>query len=138
MANYRAAIRLAGDTSSEAVDPGRFVVNHHLTERAELDLDVLSGGHLLHLAVAGCLFNDIVRAAAARTIQLSDLQVSAAGGFAGDGSTGITYAVEIAGDASEGELRQLVADCEDAAAIPLTLVRGTTVEASEIVVHGDV
>lgn len=138
MANYRAAIRLAGDTSSDAVDPGRIVVNHHLTERAELDLDVLSGGHLLHLAVAGCLFNDIVRAAAAREIELSDLQVSADGGFDGGGSTGITFAVEITGDATEGELRRLVADCEGAAAIPLTLVRGTTVKASEIVVHGGV
>lgn len=138
MANYRAAISLAGGTSSDAVDPGRLVVNHHLAERAELNLDVLSGGHLLHLAVAGCLFNDILRAAAAREITISALRVSADGGFAGDGSTGITYAVDVAGDAPEGELRELVADCEGAAAIPSTLVRGTTVEASEIVVHGGV
>jgi hypothetical protein len=53
------------------------------------------------LAVAGCLFNDILRDAKARRLSPTDLRISAGGGFEGDPlhSTGVTYEIEIAGDA---------------------------------------
>jgi hypothetical protein len=56
VASFDVQIR-RGDPSSDGVDPERFVVTHHLTDRAEIHAEVLSGGHLLHLAVAGCFFN---------------------------------------------------------------------------------
>jgi uncharacterized OsmC-like protein len=126
------------DAGVDGTDPKSFVVAHHLTDRAEIHSEVLSGGHLLHLAVAGCLFNDILREAKSRGIAVTDLRISADGDFEGDPpmSTGITYSIDIAGDAPENELRRLVADREAIAAIPLTLRRGAEVDSAEITVRG--
>jgi uncharacterized OsmC-like protein len=131
--SYDVHVALA-DPLCDGADPGSLVVRHHLAGRAEIRAEVLSGGHLLHLAVAGCLFNDIVREASARGIALTDLVVSAGGGFGGEpvASTGITYSVELAGDAPDEELRRLVADCEQDATIPQALRRGTRVEADAV------
>lgn len=133
---FEVEISLA-DAAADGVDPASFVVAHHLADRAEIRSDVLSGGHLLHLSVAGCLFNDILREAQARGIAVTDLRISADGDFDGDPpmSTGIAYSIEIAGDAPEDDLRRLVADREAIAAIPLTLRRGAAVEATEITVR---
>jgi uncharacterized OsmC-like protein len=137
MSDFDVAISLA-DREGEAVKPDGLVVEHHLTDRARIDAAALSGGHLLHLAVAGCFFNDILRAAAERGIEITDLRVEATGGFEGEPmlSTGITYSIEIAGEASDTELSELVSDVEAAAAIPLTLRDGVSVEADEISVRG--
>jgi uncharacterized OsmC-like protein len=136
VAGFDAQIRLT-DPGSDGEDPAALVVAHHLADRAEIRAEVLSGGHLLHLAVAGCLFNDILREARARGISVTDLRVAADGDFGGDPmiSTGITYEVEIAGEAPEADLRRLVADCEAPAAIPQTLRAGTTVGAGSIQVR---
>lgn len=40
-----------------------------------------TGGHLLHLAVAGCVLNDLCREAADMRISLNGVRVRAAGGF---------------------------------------------------------
>ena len=137
MSDFDVAISLS-DGDGEVVNPNGLVIEHHLTERARIDAAALSGGHLLHLAVAGCFFNDILRAAGARNIGITDLRVEATGGFEGDPllSTGITYSIEIEGDASDAELGELVRDVEAAAAIPLTLRDGVSVEATEISVRG--
>jgi hypothetical protein len=137
VSGYGAQIRLT-DSASDGEDPAALVVSHHLAERAEICAEVLSGGHLLHLAVAGCLFNDILREARARGIEVTDLRVSADGGFGGDPmvSTGITYEVQIAGDAPDAALHRLVADCEAVAAIPHTLRAGAQVAAGSIRVGG--
>jgi uncharacterized OsmC-like protein len=136
MSGFDAQIRLT-DPDSHGEDPAGLVVAHHLADRAEIQAEVLSGGHLLHLAVAGCLFNDILREARTRGVSVTDLRVSADGDFGGDPmiSTGITYEVEIAGDAPEADLRRLVADCEAPAAIPNALRAGTTVGAGSIQVR---
>jgi uncharacterized OsmC-like protein len=138
MANFDVEIRTA-DPSSDGLDPGRLVLSHHLTDRAEIHAEVLSGGHLLHLAVAGCLFNDILREAKVRGIDVTDLRIAAGGGFDGDPlkSTGITYSIEIAGDAPEKDLRRLVADCEGPSAIPQTLRQGTEVRADSVEVRSE-
>jgi uncharacterized OsmC-like protein len=129
MAGYEAQIQLA-QPSPPAAEPGRWVVDHHLAGRVEISAEVLSGGHLLHLAVAGCLFNDVLREARARGIEVSALKVSATGGFDGEPpvSTGITYVIDLSGDAPEDELQQVVADCEKAATIPHALRAGTLVK----------
>ena len=134
MADYGVEIRTTGP-SAAAVPLGEVTFEHHRAARARIRMDVMSGGHLLHLAVAACLFNDILGEARARGIAVTDLQVTADGAFGGDpvASTGITYAVVLVGDAPEPELRRLVADCEATATIPRALsqgvdVRGTTVD----------
>ena len=40
-----------------------------------------TGGHLLHLAAAGCVLNDVYREATALGIEVKGVRVSAAGGF---------------------------------------------------------
>lgn len=137
MAGYAVEIRTASP-DAPASDIAALTVRHHLTERAVVHIDTLSGGHLLNLAVAGCLFNDILREAAKRKIIVTDLRVAADGAFSGDPlvCTGIDYAVEVTGEASDAELRRLVADCERDASIPLTLRAGTRVEAQTVHVHG--
>ena len=50
----------------------------------KVKIETLTGGHLLHLAVAGCLFNDILRVAAERGITVNEIEVSADGDFDGE------------------------------------------------------
>jgi uncharacterized OsmC-like protein len=126
-------IRMA-DAGGPAIEPGALTFEHHLTERAQITIGTLSGGHLLHLAVAGCLFNDILREAGRRGITITELQIAADGDFAGDPllSTGVRYGVTIAGEAPDAELRSLVADCQEASTVAGSLRRGTSVEAGEV------
>ena len=88
-----------------------------------------NGGELLHLAVAGCVSNDLFREAAARGITLTRVAVTVDGGFDGQPavSTGISYAVEVAGQASETDLAALVTHVDTIAEIPGSLRMGTPV-----------
>lgn len=88
-----------------------------------------SGGQLLHLAVAGCVSNDLFREAAIRGITLTRVRVSVDGSFGGDPavSTGIHYQVEIDGDASRTDLDDLVRHVDRIAEIPNSLRQGTVV-----------
>ena len=137
MADFEAEIRIAA-TDAAPAHPDSLLVGHHLVERAEIRATPLSGGHLMHLAVAGCLFNDILRAAKGRGVEINDLRVSANGGFEGEplASAGINYEVELAADAPDEDLRALVADVEAKAAIPHTLRTGTKVEAGPVSIRG--
>ena len=92
------------------LEPPNFVYNHPRGGRFEYRINGLSGGHLLHLAVAGCVFNGIVRVARERGIVLTQAVVAADGGFNEEGtrSTGISYRIEVQGEASEQDLADLV------------------------------
>lgn len=138
MADYGIKVEmLGGDQSSHQVNElPEVVVNHRNAGPTLLNLGTLSGGHVLHLAVATCLYNDIVREARNRNIHLSTLAVTATGGFADDHSTGITYTIDIAGDAPDEALRALVTDMEQSATIPQALRQGTTVDRAEVRVNG--
>ncbi|MFI5844583.1 OsmC family protein [Catenuloplanes sp. NPDC051500] len=89
----------------------------------------LNGGQLLHLAVGACVSNDLFREAALRGITLTRVAVTVDGGFAGAPavSSGISYAVEVDGDAGDAELRALVAHVDAIAEIPNSLRGGTPV-----------
>lgn len=137
MGGYGIQIRKA-EASPRAVDPGDVIFKHHRAGHAQVKIETLTGAHLLHLAVAGCLFNDILRVAAERGITVNQLEVSANGDFAGEPavSTGISYSVRITGDAPEDELRGLIRHCEKDSSIGNTLQRSTRVHAAAIHVHG--
>jgi uncharacterized OsmC-like protein len=126
------------EASPRAVDPGDVIFKHHRAGHAQVKIETLTGGHLLQLAVAGCLFNDILRVAAGRGVTVSQLEVSADGDFCGEPavSTGISYSVRVTGDAPEDELRRLIRDCEKDASIGNTLQRGSPGRAAAIQVHG--
>jgi len=88
----------ADRAATDAVPLSQVVLQHHRTDGIQIDAQPLSGGHLLHLAVAGCIFNDLYLLAADRGIRLTDVRVSATGGFEGEEptvSTGVTYQVSI-------------------------------------------
>jgi putative redox protein len=88
-----------------------------------------NGGQLLHLAVAGCVSNDLFREAARREITLTRVVVTVDGGYGGQpvASTGISYSVEVAGPASESDLVALVNHVDMIAEIPNSLRQGTPV-----------
>ena len=88
-----------------------------------------TGGHVLHLAVASCILNDIYREAAALGIGVTGVRVTAAGGFdtATWQSTGIDYSVEVSSDAPADRLAHLLAVVDQVAEIPQAIRAGATV-----------
>jgi uncharacterized OsmC-like protein len=88
-----------------------------------------TGGHLLHLAAAGCVLNDVYREAAALGIEVKGVRVSAAGGFDADTwkSTGISYSVDVSSDAPADELAHLLEVVDKVAEIPRALRAVATV-----------
>ena len=88
-----------------------------------------TGGHLLHLAAAGCVLNDVYREAAALGIELAGVRVTAAGGFDTETwqSTGIGYTVEVSSDAPAGQLTRLLEVVDQVAEIPQAIRAGAAV-----------
>lgn len=130
MSSWAACVETTGDgTVGEAQPVTVEFRNRHTGQQHVFTIDELTGGHVLHLAVAGCVSNDLFREAKARGIHLTRVKVTAAGGFVGDPcrSTGVTYDVEVEGEASVGELDRLVADVESLAEIPSVLRHGAVV-----------
>jgi uncharacterized OsmC-like protein len=89
-----------------------------------------TGAHLLHLAAAGCVLNDLYREAAALGLKLNGARVTAAGGFDTNTwqSTGIDYSVEVSSDAPADELAQLLAVVDEVAEIPRAVRAGAVVQ----------
>jgi uncharacterized OsmC-like protein len=92
-----------------------------------------TGAHLLHLAAAGCVLNDLYREAARADIELKGVRVTADGDFDRDSwrSTGIRYGVELDSDADNIDLAELVRLVDDVAEIPKALRAGTGVTRSD-------
>jgi putative redox protein len=97
-----------------------------------------NGGQLLHLAVAGCISNDLFREAALRGIELTRVLVKVDGDYDGAPavSTGITYSVEVEGNVADDDLRSLVDHVDAIAEIPNSLRNGTTVRLADATVKG--
>jgi uncharacterized OsmC-like protein len=88
-----------------------------------------TGGHLLNLAAAGCVLNDLYREAEPLGIKLVGVRVTAGGGFDTETwtSTGISYRVELDSPASAEELVRLLAAVDAVAEIPRALRAGAAV-----------
>jgi uncharacterized OsmC-like protein len=117
----------AGSLMSDSGDAVRFP--HRWTQAGVTAETEFTGGHLLHLAAAGCVLNDLYREAAAQHIELTGARVTAAGGFdpATWQSTGIEYSVEVGSGAAADQLARLVATVDQAAEIPQAIRAGATV-----------
>jgi uncharacterized OsmC-like protein len=89
-----------------------------------------TGAHLLHLAAAGCVLNDIYREAEALGVMVSGVRVSASGDFETDSwrSTGISYSVQVDTAASLGEVDALLQRVDSVAEIPKAIRAGARVE----------
>ena len=118
----------AGALRSESAGTVRFP--HRWTPDGVTVQGAFTGAHLLHVAIAGCVLNDLYREATALGLDLHGVRVTAAGGFNTDAwtSTGITYSVEISSDAPPDQLARLLATVDEIAEIPRAVRAGTTVQ----------
>jgi uncharacterized OsmC-like protein len=117
----------AGSRRSALAGAVRFA--HRWTpEGVTVDAD-FTGAHLLHLAVAGCVLNDIYREAHELGVRIDGVRVRASGGFDSDtwASTGIVYGVEVDSPASADELARLLDRVDEVAEIPRAIRAGATV-----------
>jgi hypothetical protein len=89
-----------------------------------------TGAHLLHLAVAGCVLNDLYREAVTLGIDLAGVRVSAAGGFDTQTwqSSGIDYSVELDSPAPTDQLDRLLRVVDEVAEIPHAIRAGAPVQ----------
>lgn len=117
----------AGSLASPAESAVRFP---HRWTPAGVSVDAdFTGAHLLHLAVAGCVLNDLYREAAAAGIMLDGVRVAASGEFDTETwlSTGITYTVELDSPAPMEELARLIERADAVAEIPRAIRAGAGV-----------
>lgn len=131
--DFEATVSTTEDTTVGEVEPVVLEFrNRHTGQHHALAVGDLTGGHLLHLAIAACVSNDLFREAKSRGVTLTTVRVTAGGGFEGHPcrSTGVHYDVELEGDAPEADLRDLLAHVEDVAEIPAVLRHGATVRLS--------
>jgi uncharacterized OsmC-like protein len=103
---------------------------HRWTPGGVTVLADFTGAHLLHLAAAGCVLNDVYREAAALGVGVDGVRVTAEGGFdpATWQSTGIDYSVEVSSDSSADQLAQLLERVDQVAEIPRAIRAGAAVQ----------
>ncbi len=104
------------------IDEG-FALAHRWTG-AGVTVDApFTGAHFLHVAVAGCVLNDVYREAQAREVALDGVRVTARGGFDPEtwASSGIEYTVAVDSSASPGDIEDLLGAVDEVAEIPRAL-----------------
>lgn len=108
---------------------GLFEADYQWTPSGITVVGEFSGPHLLHIAVAGSVLNHVYQEARARSLRIDGVRVRADGSFDEDAwrSTGVTYSVELATDASEEQQEQLLEAVDAVASVVQTLRAGTTV-----------
>jgi hypothetical protein len=118
----------AGTLRSMAADVVRFA--HRWTSEGVTVETSFTGAHLLHLAAAGCVLNDVFREAERLGVIVYGVRVTASGGFNTETweSTGIGYVVDVDSPASAGELDALLEAVDSVAEIPKSIRAGATVE----------
>jgi uncharacterized OsmC-like protein len=122
------AVAGAGTLRSMAADVVRFA--HRWTSEGVTVEAAFTGAHLLHLAAAGCVLNDVFREAERLGVIVHGVRVTASGGFNTETweSTGIGYVVDVDSPASAGELDALLEAVDSVAEIPKSIRAGATVE----------
>jgi len=125
---------VVGTGSFRSDDAHAIQFPHRWTPEGVTVETAFSGAHLLHLAAAACVLNDIHREAAARGIRIDGVRVSASGGFdtQASTSTGITYSVELSSPASAQDLARLLDLVDDTAEIPRAIRAGATVQRANV------
>jgi uncharacterized OsmC-like protein len=114
---------LAGTAARAVHFPHRWTSSGVTVESA------FTGAHLLHLATAGCVLNDVYREAERLGVTVRGVRVTASGGFDLETwqSTGIEYTVEVDGPGSPDELRDLLQAVDAVAEIPRAIRAGASV-----------
>jgi uncharacterized OsmC-like protein len=116
----------AGSMRSSDVDAMRFP-HRWTSEGVTVEAD-FTGGHLLHLAAAGCVLNDLYREAATLGVELKGVRVRASGEFDSDwASNGISYSIELNSPATPEQLAHLLDVVDEVAEIPRAIRAGAPV-----------
>lgn len=110
---------------------GHDEVTHFSHRWTEGGVDVaasFTGAHVLHLAVAACVLNDVHREAQSRGVPIDGVLVEAEGGFGEDWrSSGITYRVEVDSPADPAGIQELITLVDQLAEIPRAIRAGAPV-----------
>ena len=116
----------AGALRSTAPDAVRFP--HRWTAQGVAVQAPFTGAHLLHLAAAGCVLNDVYREAERLGLSVAGVRVMASGEFDTTSwkSAGIVYAVEVDGPAVD-DVELLLAAVDEVAEIPKSIRAGAMV-----------
>ena len=129
MPDYEVVVA-SGTLRTPASEPTAFP--HRWTDEGLTVQTTFTGAHLLHLAVAGCVLNDVHREAQSLGIPVDGVRVTADGGFDEDWSSrGIVYTVDVATDASVEDLDRLLAVVDEVAEIPRAVRAGAAVRRVE-------
>jgi uncharacterized OsmC-like protein len=123
---------VVGAGSYRSEEPGAVRFPHRWTpEGVTVEAD-FTGAHLLHLAAAGCVLNDLYREAQALGIDLDGARVTAAGAFDPEtwASNGITYRVDLHSPATAEDLARLLHQVDDVAEVPRAIRAGAPVRRS--------
>ena len=111
---------------------GTWQLPHRWTDGGVTVEAAFTGAHLLHVAAAGCVLNDLYREAAGLGVPLDGVRVTAQGGFDESwASTGISYAVSLDTTAEQAAVARLLAVVDEVAEIPRALRSSTSVTRTE-------
>jgi hypothetical protein len=121
---------VAGAGTLRSTGAGVVSFPHQWTPEGGTVQATFTGAHLLHLAAAGCVLNDVYREASRLAVPVRGVRVTASGGFDTSTwqSTGITYAVNIDSPATASELDALLDVVDSVAEIPKSIRAGAPVE----------
>jgi len=120
---YHVAVSAGSLRSSEGVS-----MPHAWTDEGVVIQGPFTGAHLLHVAVAGCVLNDLYREADRAGLAIKGVRVTASGAFTPEWeSTGIEYSVALDTQLSDDQMDELISAVDEAAEIPIALRRGITV-----------
>lgn len=118
----------AGTLRSTAADAVRFP--HQWTPEGVTVEAAFTGAHLLHLAAAGCVLNDVYREAGGLGLVVRGVRVMASGAFSTQTweSAGISYQVEVDTTAQSAEVDTLLQLVDSVAEIPKAIRAGAKVD----------
>lgn len=121
---------VAGAGTLRSTDAGVVSFPHQWTPEGVTVQAAFTGAHLLHLAAAGCVLNDVYREASRLGVPVRGVRVTASGGFDTSTwqSTGIAYAVSIDSPAAASDLDALLDVVDSVAEIPRSIRAGAPVE----------
>ncbi|GAA4156625.1 hypothetical protein GCM10022286_07140 [Gryllotalpicola daejeonensis] len=123
---------VAGAGSLRVASDGVIAFPHRWTAEGVAVDAAFSGAHLLNLAVAGCVLNDVYREAGPLGVAVRGVRVRASGGFDAQWrSTGIRYVVELDADASPDAVSALLQRVDEIAEIPQAVRAGAVVQRAE-------
>lgn len=122
------AVASSGDLRPESHEGVEF--SHRWTPTGVVVESTFTGGHLLHLAIAGCVLNDVHREAEGLGISIEGVRVTAWGDFNRQTwqSTGVGYTVEVNAAASPDRIAELLDVVDRVAEIPKALRAEASVE----------